>query len=109
MSRHFKAIVSAAILAMLLVGCGKTESEVKKPVEPSLPEPQTGAAIDAAAEEAVQAEDAMKAAEETTDARADANKAGSSEAKKSDGGEASEKKTEAAKSEVKKSESAKTE
>jgi hypothetical protein len=65
MSLRVKAILTATLLSISLAACGSKESEVKKPEEPALPEPKTGAAIDAAAEEA------MVAAEKATDAEAE--------------------------------------
>lgn len=104
MSPRFKAVFSTAILTILLAGCGNKESEVKKPVEPALPEPKTGSDIDAAAEEA------MLAAEKAVDGEAEAAAGAKSEVSKSDSTKAeSVKKTDDAKVEAGKSDSKKAE
>ncbi len=94
MSRRVKAAFSTAILTILLAGCGNKESEVKKPVEPALPEPTTGAAIDAAAEEA------MLAAEKAVDDEAAAADSAKSEIAKPASAKPETAKTEDVKSDV---------
>jgi hypothetical protein len=52
----------------MLSACGSSaDKSPKKAEEPTLPEPKTGAEIDAAAENATNAEDAMRAAEKVAD------------------------------------------
>jgi hypothetical protein len=104
MSRPFKAAFSTAILTILLAGCGNKESEVKKPVEPALPEPKTGADIDAAAEEA------MLAAEKAVDAEVEAAGSAKSEVSKTETAKSDSVKTQDdAKVEASKSDSKKAE
>jgi hypothetical protein len=115
MSLRRTAALSAIALSLMLSACGSKETEVKKPDEPALPEPKTGAAIDAAAEEA------MQAAEKATDAEAEVGKgkeesgnavpvkATEAKSDKADDKKAVEKKTEEKKTEDKKVEGKKAE
>ncbi len=71
MTDRTKTVIAASLLALSLTACGQKAEPPKKDEVPALPQPKTGDAIDAAAEEAMVAEDAMVAAEKATDAKAD--------------------------------------